>query len=823
MTHRRVCSAARFRSARPWGLSVAALVAGCIAGAARAAAPAIAFNVPPGPLSQELVKFAVEANISIGLGAVNSCTSPGRGLVGRYGVEEGLQRLLKGSGCAYRRIDARAYEVRTAPKAPRRPVIAAVPTPTSADLEELVVVATRRSTPADSLAYAVSSIPSDTLYAQGVHDLGDLTMITPSMTVTNLGMGRDKVLLRGLSDGPLTGLTQSLVSLYLDDVRLTYNAPDPDLRLADVARVEVLRGPQGTLYGAGSLGGVVHIVSAEPDASRFSAWADASYGFTDGGAPSNAEDAAINLPLAANRAAARLVLYHEVDGGYITNTFLHTEDINRAERDGGRLAIKLALSNAWDVTVGAVIQNIQTADTQYTTPPGPPYTRDTRLSEPSANDYREYNVSVNGDLGWAIAHASGAYIEHDIFNEFAALGGGSPGGPGLGPPGPPGPPGGSKGFEPLDERSNIQSIVTEETLTSEGPSKVQWLAGFFYAHTNETSSDTLAGAHSYTDVRYDSIDEGALYGEAEVPIVARWTITAGGRVFASRDGVSSVNTVYPALLQTLFSGSVHQVGFTPKIVISDRPAPGLLLYVQADQGYRPPGINTATQPGEILNPPGGKEPLRYFQSDHLWSFEAGGKITALDGRLHLNVALFDVQWKDVQSDQLLLSGLPYTANMGNGENFGVELEGVYRAGALELHADMMFDSPRLNNANTTDFPLLADSGLGAVPDQIIGLSAHYAWTLVDNWSLALDGRWGYVGGSHLMLNIAALPKEGDYATSRLAASVLNNRWRFTVSVDNPANSDANTFAYGNPFLLRSVGQSTPLRPRTITLSIEASL
>src|SRR5271167_4661712 len=103
MTHRRLRSVARFRPARPWRLSVAAFLAGCAAGAARAATPAIAFNVPPGPLSAELVKFAVEANISIGLEAVGGCTSPARGLAGRYTVEEGLQRILKGSGCAYRR------------------------------------------------------------------------------------------------------------------------------------------------------------------------------------------------------------------------------------------------------------------------------------------------------------------------------------------------------------------------------------------------------------------------------------------------------------------------------------------------------------------------------------------------------------------------------------------------------------------------------------------------------------------------------------------------------------------------------------------------
>lgn len=795
-------------------LSFAALMAGSGGGVAQAAAPApvVAFNIAASPLPSALVKFAVQANISLDLGAVDACFGVGRGLMGRYTVEKGLQRILRGSGCGYSRVDARAYEIRPLARIGPSPVIADSEGRTRADLSELVVVATRRTTPADRLAYAVSSIPRSMLDDQGVHDLSDLTMLSPGMTVTNLGMGRDKVLLRGLSDGPLTGLTQSLVSLYLDDTRLTFNAPDPDLRLVDIQRVEVLRGPQGTLYGAGSLGGVVHIVSAEPDPSRRSAWADATYGFTDGGAPSNAEDAAINLPLMPDKAAARLVLYHEVDGGYIRNTALDINNVNRAERDGGRFTAKFLLDNAWDISAGAVIQTIMTDDTQYDTLPGAPYTRAIGLREPSTNDFHDYHVTLNGDLGWAVAHASAAYIQHDIFNRYADLG--FTAGPVV---------------NALDQRSAIQSAITEETLTSEPSSPVQWVTGFFYAHTTETSSFTLSALGSpvvvaFHDVRHDGLDEGAVYGQAEIPLVAAWTITAGGRVFASRDRVSSLNTVVPVETSTRFTGVVDQVGFTPKLVIADRPVPGLLVYVQADQGYRPPGINTAATPNEFLSPPGGREPLQYFKGDQLWSYEAGAKVTALDGRLRLNVAGFDVQWKGVQSDQLVslqLSGLPYTANVGDGRNYGVEIESVFNAGALQLRADLLLNDPKLNHANAAAFPLLANSSLGAVPDQVVGFSAHYAWTVLGRRSLTLDGRWTYVGGSRLMLNIANLGKEGNYDTGRLAASLVDDHWRFTVAVDNPADTQANTFAYGNPFFLHSLRQSTPLRPRTVSLSLEA--
>ena len=696
--------AARGRSLR-WFLGLMGAIGVAGLSTQVTAAPTIAFNVPVGPLSSTLVTFAVQANVSIGLSAVGACAGPARGLVGRFTVEAGLARLLSGSGCGVRKLDARAFEVQPSPKAPATPAVVAGPS----DVSELVVVATRRPTPANRLPYAVSSTSGETMQAQGVHDLSELATITPSMVVTNLGMGRDKVLLRGVSDGPLTGRAELLVSQYLDDVRLTYNAPGPDLRLVDIERVEVLRGPQGALYGAGSMGGVVHMVAGEPDAAHGSVWADANYGSTEGGAPSNAEDAVINLPLVRDRAAARLVLYHEVDGGYIDNSYLNIRDINNAERDGGRLSAKIVVNDRWTVSAGGLIQDISVADTQYVTGGEPPYTRDLHRREPSSNDFDEGHIGLNGDLGWAVAGASLAVIQHNLFNSYAV--------PTLL----------SAPTAAYDTRDTIDSLVTEETLVSQGPGAVQWLAGLFYAHTNQSSRSSLTAIGpprglNYQAVRTDNLNEGAFYGEAMVPLVAGWSVTAGGRLFASSDRIGNVSASAPAL-PTLYSGSANQSGFAPQITLAWRLSPSALTYLQANEGYRPPGVNTVAAPGEVLNPPGGGEPQLAYKGDQLWSFEAGEKVTLLDGRLRLSLVGFDVEWRDVQSDQLLLSGLPYTANVGDGRNFGLEFEAVFRTGALELHSDLLLDAPGLTRANAA-YPLLVGAGLGDVPDQIVGLSAH---------------------------------------------------------------------------------------------------
>ena len=777
-------------------------------------APAASFNIPPGPMAGALVAFAVQGKISLGLKAAEACRGASPGLIGRVTIEAGLERLLSGSGCRFRRLDSRAYDI-IAPRRPPPPAILSVVPQVAGEeneISELVVVATQRPTRQDRLPYAVSSLSQTELRRQGAHDMSDVAALSPAMTVTNLGMGRDKVLLRGLSDGPLTGLTQALVGIYLDDTRLTFNAPDPDLRLVDVDRVEILRGPQGALYGSGSLTGVVRLVSSEPDPERSSVSLAATGSQTDGGRPSASVDAVVNAPLWADRAAIRLVGYHEVDGGYIHDLKLGVDHANRTERDGGRATAKLDINNRWSVTLAALVQDISADDTQYGELGRGRNARTVNVAEPHDNDFREVDLRVAGDPNWASLRASVAYIRHGLFSRYDATN--TP--PAPVPPGP----------AAFDERDKIDSLVAETALMSRGDGRFQWLAGAFFAHTWEASHSTLTALAPPASVRYeelrrDRLDEGALYGQATERLFKTVEITAGGRLFASVDAVTSNDTAYFGQPSTPYAGHVSQVGFAPKLVIADHLAPWLMVYVQADEGYRAPGINTAAASNETLHGPGGSEPLRAFKGDELWSEEAGAKLTALDGRLRLDAAVYEVEWRNIQSDQLLPSGIPFTANVGHARNLGVEVEGLYRTGGLELRCEMLLNEPELDRANPA-FPILSQNGLGVVPDDSFGVGAHYDRRIWDRWTVAFDTHWNYVGASHLMLNIAALPRMGDYVTGRVATTLSNDRWRLTLAVDNPADVQGNTFAYGNPFTVRYRQQITPLRPRTITLGVAVS-
>ncbi len=773
---------------------------------ARAAEAVFDFHIARKPLAIALVDFALQSGVSVSTGQAKGCAALGGPLAGRYTVRAGLERLLEGTGCGARMIDSNAWEIVRLPPAAPAPPPAPEPKPAPPrQMSELVVTATRRPTRANRLAYPVSALGRDALGREGIADAGDLALATPSMAVTNLGPGRDKIMLRGLSDGPLTGRTQSMVGIYLDEVRVTYNAPDPDLRLVDMAQVEVLRGPQGALYGAGSLGGVLHLVTAEPDPSRRSGWISVGGGATHDGAASSDAAGMVNLPLLGGRAALRAVIYRDVQGGYLDDAALGLTDVNRTRREGLRLAARMELSDRWTLTARTANQAINSDDTQYTPRDAPALTRANALREPHDNDFIETSFDLKGDLDIGRLDATVAMIRHNLASRYDAT---------AAPPVPA--PAGPLAFDETDE---IHTLVAEATLTSPSTARIRWLAGGFFSSTRQSlDQDLIAPADPavayFSETRRDRLTEAALFGEATAPVAPKVSLTLGGRVFYSQNHVTSDIAEPAAAWTSRFSDHLSHVGFAPKLVVAYTPSPRTLFYVQAAEGYRAAGFNTtATMSESLASESGASGPWRRYGADELWSFETGARLELFDDRLALRLAAFEARWTNIQSDQLLASGLPYTANLGDGRNRGLEAEGAWRDGALELRGEFLVNAPELEKP-AAGFSSTTDLSLAAVPEISGGASAHYAWALPGGFDLAVDGRLAYVGKSWLAFDPQNPVKMGDYATTRLAATLSAARWRFTLAVDNAANARGDTFAYGNPFIVRTTPLTTPLRPRT---------
>ncbi|MBS0333427.1 MAG: TonB-dependent receptor, partial [Proteobacteria bacterium] len=369
----------------------------------------------------------------------------------------------------------------------------------------------------------------------------------------------------------------------------------------------------------------------------------------------------------------------------------------------------------------------------------------------------------------------------------------------------------------------IQSFVGEATLASRGSGQVQWLAGAFAAHTRQSTHLDLtpsSGSPLYDEARRDDLDEAALFGEVRLALGRRFAVTLGGRAFSVRTDVSSLIHA-SAAGPTAFDGSVRKSGLAPKVVVSYQAVPEILVYVQAAEGYRAGGVNTPRLPGQTFSTGGGAEPDRLYQGDELWSLEAGVRASGLQDRLSLRAALYDAVWRNIQSDELLASGLPFTANIGNGGSRGLELEATYRQDRTQISANLLVDDPELSHANPA-FPARPELGLAGAPSAMGAVSLHHEWPRADGSGFSIDGRLAYVGASHLTFDERTSPRMPAYVTGRLALSWRVGAWRLGAAVENPANTRGDTFAYGNPFTVRGGQQVTPLRPRTITLRLGKS-
>jgi len=788
--------------------SVLALLA---AGAAHGAETRV-FHLPSDALESALVRFAVQGGVSVGGFPARGCVGRSRPVNGAMTPTAALTALLP-AGCGFEPVDASSFRIVGRPATPAAP--APVVPRLEADvvapprLDELVVTAEKRPEILTRSASAVSVLSARDLDALGGRSFDQVAAQVVGVAVTNLGSGRNKIFVRGLSDGSFTGKTQSTVGLYLDDVPITYNAPDPDLRLADVDRVEVLRGPQGTLYGSGSMGGIVRIVTARPDVMRPLAVVSVEGALTQHGRPSTGLEAMANMPLADGRAAIRAVLYSDEHGGYIDNPVLGLRDVNYSRRAGGRLAGLAELGGGWTVEAGLAHQSIATADSQYTQGTMGPLTRDASVREPHDNDFSEVAASASHAGGRADLKISTAFIDHTLETRYDATGAF-------------GAIGGSRVAGAFDEDKHIKLWATEGLLSSNAPGPLRWLAGAFFSYTDEVDAAFLVRVRPREVAgsiysRRDELTEGAFYGEVAYDLTPRLTATVGGRWFVTRVDTRAGDFDLAAEPLAPVHRRLTDTGIAPKVRVSFAAAADILIYAQIQEGYRAGGFNVPAAAGgaqvEFLS--------AQFRPDHLWNYELGAGLPLFDHALTLRGAIFHAEWGALQTDQRLASGLPMTVNVGDGSNTGVEAEATWRPNdRLQVRANLLLEDPKITRAADV-FPARRDIGLPGVPYDMAGADLRYHWR-IGGLNAEASAQVSYVGRSYLTFDGGAGNAMGGYASGRVAMALGAKAWRATAYVDNVADERGNTFAYGNPFSRARATQATPLRPRTVGLALARS-
>ncbi|MDC7684615.1 TonB-dependent receptor [Asticcacaulis sp. BYS171W] len=758
-------------------------------------------------LPQALTALVMQTGISIGGLDPAQCNARPRAVSGTLTAHQALKKLLDGSSCDVQRIDALTYKLvarlrpASAPKPKPAPRPISVATSANDDITMVVVRHPSRqlSTPA-----GVSIVAPPLLSGNDT----DLSLIAPhvsGMTVTNLGPGRDKIFLRGISDSVMTGRTQSTVGLYLDDTPITYNAPDPDLLLVDMARIEVLKGPQGNLYGQGALSGVVRLVTNKPRLAQFEGEIGVAAGMAKDSRPSWRETVMLNVPLPGDTAAVRAVLYDEKSAGFIKDEALTRNATNDTRRSGGRLALKWEIRPDLTLDAAATVQDLRSSNSQYVVGRRGPYRRALSLAEPHDNIFQNLALSLTKAQTSGTWRLSVNRLSHEIHTGYDA----QPVGRYVAIA--------NSGILYYEEDQTIRLTNIEASFVSPPDRPLRWLVGAFAARSDETFTPHLIDVYTnitlYDEVREDIVDDAAIFSKLTWDFAPKWSISAGLRAQRSRhrtdSRISNVRLV-DYLPNGRITGDISASPVSHELMLSYQPHERLLIYGLSSDGFRTGGFNTTTLTTTVVP--------TIYSGDKLQSLEAGFKYKSPAGRVRLDMAVFHIDWHDIQSDQLRATGLPRTLNLGDGKNTGLEIEAGWRVlPDLNLQFRGQFNDPKLDSVNPL-YPTITKGGMPYISKSSTSLSAQWSHSLFGH-PLDHTATLYHRSSSPLNYGVTAPVTMRGYTNLDLASTLEFNRYSMALRVTNALANKSNSFAYGNPFALDTAAQTTPLRPRTLWLSV----
>lgn len=783
----------------------------CIAALCVGAEPAFAkdqnFNIAAQRLDTALIALGQQAQISIGgvdarLGGARS-----QAVRGKMSVTRALQKILKGTGYDFIVVDASTYRIiRAAPKRAIRssktkkpPKVKQPPVVTSSESEapvqEIIVTGSKQNQTLDSYA---GTAHVEMVGGVGMSEnLGTAAFVAriPALTSTNLGPGRNKVFVRGIADSSFSGPTQSTVGLYLGELRLTYNAPEPDLRLYDIDRIEVIEGPQGTLYGAGALGGIIRIMPKAPDTSGFHAEAGGGISSIKSGASGFDIGGMVNVPLIADHAALRIVGYRQIEGGYIDDVARGQSDVNRTRVEGGRAALRIQPDNDWTIDLGGVIQNIDTRDNQYAELGLAKLTHAANIAQPHDNDFKAANLTVSKHWARLGLVSSTSVVKHDLSERFDATGYQ-----------------GIPGILAYDEANKISLLTHETRLSRSTVYGGSWVVGLSLLRSIDRIERTIGpvGAPTPLAALRDERMEYAAFGEITQPFAADWSVTAGARLERSKSAGELIGGTGPD-----FEPKVTKKRFLPTAALSWKPRSDVIAFLRYQSGFRSGGIAID---GSQLNS------ATRFDSDKLNTVELGFRFGGTEGsnrrRLSGGVTASYSNWRAIQADLISADGLPYTANIGRGRIYGLEANVIWRpVDGLSLDGAVFVTDSALTDPSLG----LEDADSNALPNVAkAGGRGSVAWMrpLSDKLDFKLDGTVRYVGGSNLSTIPPLVLEHGETVQVDMSAGIDAGAWRVMLDVTNLLNSAGNSFSYGNPFSVGLGNQITPLRPRTVRLGIK---
>jgi len=720
--------------------------------------------------------------------------------------------------------------------------------------ETITVTATKRETKLLDTPISVTVLTSDSLLKNDVDNFADMARLIPGLSYIDSGPGNKRYALRGLQSAG-----EPEVALYYDEVpisglpggSLDTGDSQPDIKLWDVDRVEVLRGPQGTLYGNGSLGGAIRVISKRPVLDTIQASVLASEAVTSGGDPSTGLSGMLNVPFIKDVLGIRLTGYVRREGGWIDSipnadiTIPQTSrnNLNFEHTYGGRASIALQLSPSWNVTS---INYYQSTDTRafdlypaYATATDS-YVSASYVTEPWRDRLFMTNLISTTDLGWAALVASGSYQHRTLVRGIDTtryLLEGVYGCTEQNYQRTCFPPNQVPAVSYSNER--VTAWSGEIRVTSQAAGRLKWTAGAFVqdsstwrrtqiAKVDAAGNPIIDPANGVAQNRLferdnsDVFRQFAVFGEGSYDLTKALTATVGLRWFHSYRSDQQV------LVQQFFAGapvgaepfqSFRQSALFQKYELSYKLGEEGSLYAQAAQGFRAGGPNF---PGGFSTsaPP--------YKADSVWDYEIGWKKQLLNRRLYWSGALFRIDWRDLQ--QLVPTTLfNYIVNVGSARSNGFETELKLQVntrvtlGGGAAYNDARLIGPQPVQTNPA-LQIRAGDHLANVPAWTANWSAEYACPLSGQMivTAGIDGSY-QSGKSDLVAT--QNPAYFRIGSATLLAAHLSlargEDWRISLDVSNLLDSYA-------PLSARALDSNfaktiVAARPRTISLNIGRSL
>ena len=588
-------------------------------------------------------------------------------------------------------------------------------------LEEVIVTATRRTERLQDVPVSATAFSQEKLDVEGLRTIDDLTRLTPGVTfqpnaTTSSGNFNDEdsdINIRGIDSTAGT----STIGIYIDDTpiqgrHISFTSFNAFPALFDLERVEVLRGPQGTLFGAGSEGGTVRFIQPSPDLHTDSVYVRSELATTEHGDPTYELGAAVGGPIIDGKLGFRASASYREDGGWVDHANYSTRAVTKAESNYQdtvvvRGALKWAATDTVSITPSIYYQELRLGDTSAYWPllsnaNSSNFENGNAQRNPSTDPFSLTAVKIEWDAGFAHLTSSTAYYsrnQHSIsdYTQFdRALFGLSP----LPAPGDLGT------SHDADMQHNFYQEIRLQSADTVAP--ILWSTGVFYSHLNENTTETVFDPN--LNIEFDNaygvpfctpqapcpngeilsqpvsriIDrQYALFGDATFTMTDAWKLTAGVRVSHieySGDLVYYGPFLAPAagpLTPLAVTGSSSENPLTPKAVLSFKPDAENLFYASAAKGYRPGGINGQLSSicGPNLASIGLTAGPEIYAADSLWSYELGAKNSLLGGRMQLNASVFMIDWRNIQQAVYLPDcGQNFVENLGMVRSAGGELE-----------------------------------------------------------------------------------------------------------------------------------------------------